>query len=44
MSEEKKPLPIEASLKYIAWDIKNIAAELKKLNEILQNFKQKDLF
>lgn len=37
MSEEKKPPPPpEVSLKYMAWDIKQVATQLEKLNESIK--------
>lgn len=37
MIMEHKPLPsVEASLKYMAWDMKRVANELEKLNKILE--------
>ena len=44
MSEEKKPIPMEKSLGYIAWSLKDIHAELKKLNEAILTLTKKDLF
>ena len=35
---EHKPLPsVEASLKYMAWDMKRVANELEKLNKTLES-------
>ena len=35
--EAQKPLPsVEASLKYMAWDMKRVANELEKLNKLLE--------
>lgn len=35
--EQTPPPPAEQSLKYIAWSLKEISAELKKLNDHLSS-------
>jgi hypothetical protein len=41
MQENKKePKPVEVSLGYIAWGLKGIEAELKKLNENIEKSKK----
>jgi len=42
MSEQKKEIPpTEVSLKYMAWNIKEISENIKKMTEILSVFVQK---
>lgn len=36
MNEEKKPPSAEMSLKYMAWDMKNLVKELATLNKNLE--------
>lgn len=44
MNEEKKPAPAEKSLSYIAWSLKDLVTEIKKLNETLAQNAKKDPF
>lgn len=39
-SESKVPPSSEVSLKYMAWDMKNLVKELNRLNEILEKIIQ----
>lgn len=39
MSEQKVPPSAELSLKYLAWDFKQLVQEIKKLNETLSSIK-----